>query len=56
MEDRTQHKFTGKYELEGHLATCNLNPGVRVYGEKLIEHEDVSTFMILAVQSWQQPF
>ena len=41
MEDRSQHKFTGIYELEGHLATCNLNPGVRVYGEKLTEYEGV---------------
>lgn len=41
MEDRQElTKFTGIYELEGHLATCNLNPGVRVYGEKLIGYED----------------
>jgi len=39
MEDKSLHKFTGIYELEGHLATCNLNPGVRVYGEKLVEYE-----------------
>ncbi len=32
-------KFTGIYELNGQLATCNLNPGVRVYGEKLIEYD-----------------
>ncbi|MDD3754139.1 MAG: fibrillarin-like rRNA/tRNA 2'-O-methyltransferase [Methanobacterium sp.] len=32
--------FTGIYELDGKLATCNLNPGVRVYKEKLIEYED----------------
>lgn len=34
-------KFTGIYDFDGHLATRNLNPGVRVYGEKLVEHEDV---------------
>jgi fibrillarin-like pre-rRNA processing protein len=32
-------KFTGIYELDGHLATCNLTPGVRVYGEKLVDYE-----------------
>ncbi|HOI41087.1 MAG TPA: fibrillarin-like rRNA/tRNA 2'-O-methyltransferase [Methanobacterium sp.] len=41
MDDRQEStKFTGIYDLDGHLATCNLNPGVRVYGEKLIEYED----------------
>ena len=31
MEDRQiLTEFTGIYELDGHLATCNLNPGVRV--------------------------
>jgi fibrillarin-like pre-rRNA processing protein len=34
-------KFTGIYELDGHLATCNLTPGLRVYGEKLVEYEDI---------------
>lgn len=43
MEDELElgNKFTGIYDFDGHLATCNLTPGVRVYGEKLIEHEDV---------------
>jgi len=41
LEDRQiLTEFTGIYELDGHLATCNLNPGVRVYGEKLAECED----------------
>lgn len=31
----------GVYELDGHLATCNLNPGVKIYGEKLVDYEDV---------------
>ena len=34
-------KLEGIYELNGHLATSNLNPGVRVYGEKLVEYEDI---------------
>lgn len=34
-------KLTGIYELDGNIATCNLNTGVRVYGEKLVEYEDV---------------
>lgn len=41
MEDRQKlTEFTGIFELDGHLATCNLNPGVRVYGEKLTDYED----------------
>ena len=35
------NNFTGVYELDGHLATCNFNPGVRVYGEKLVDYEDL---------------
>ncbi len=34
-------KIQGVYELDGHLATRNLNPGVRVYGEKLVEYKDI---------------
>lgn len=34
-------KISGVYELDGHLATPNLNPGVKVYGEKLVDYEDV---------------
>lgn len=34
-------EIRGVYELDGHLATCNLNPGVKVYGEKLVDYEDV---------------
>ncbi|PKL73549.1 MAG: fibrillarin [Methanobacteriales archaeon HGW-Methanobacteriales-2] len=34
-------EIRGVYELDGHLATCNLNPGVKVYGEKLMDYEDV---------------
>jgi len=34
-------KISGVYELDGHLATSNLNPGVKVYGEKLVDYEDV---------------
>lgn len=43
MEDNLDlnNSFTGVYELEGHLATCNLNPGVKIYGEKLVDYEDV---------------
>jgi fibrillarin-like pre-rRNA processing protein len=33
-------KFTGIYVIEDHLATENLNPGKKVYGEKLVEVED----------------
>lgn len=31
--------FSGVYKLDGHLATLNLLPGMRVYGEKLIEKQ-----------------
>lgn len=34
-------EIRGVYKLDGHLATCNLNPGVKVYGEKLVDYEDV---------------
>ena len=34
------NKISGVYKLDGHLATCNLNPGVRVYREKLVDYED----------------
>lgn len=34
-------KISGVYELDGHLATSNPNPGVKVYGEKLVDYEDV---------------
>jgi fibrillarin-like pre-rRNA processing protein len=33
-------KFTGIYEIEGHVATENLNPGNKVYDERLIEIKD----------------
>ena len=29
--------FPGVFQSEGQLATCNLNPGEHVYGEKLVE-------------------
>lgn len=32
-------KFTGIYIIEDHIATENLNPGQKVYGEKLVEVE-----------------
>jgi fibrillarin-like pre-rRNA processing protein len=31
--------FQGVYQLDDHLATCNLLPGMRVYGEKLVEKQ-----------------
>lgn len=44
MEDDSHYEnirlwknFPGVYQLDGHLATCNLLSGKRVYGEKLIE-------------------
>lgn len=42
MEENVQlwKNFIGVYELDGHLATCNLTPGLRVYGEKLVEYDD----------------
>jgi len=33
-------KFKGVYEIDGNIATENLNPGVKVYGERLVEIED----------------
>jgi fibrillarin-like pre-rRNA processing protein len=33
-------KFNGVYEIEGHVATENLNQGIKVYGERLVEIED----------------
>ena len=33
-------KFTGVYEIDNHIATLNLNPGTKVYGERLVEIED----------------
>lgn len=33
-------RFTGIYIIEDHIATENLNPGQKVYGEKLVEVED----------------
>lgn len=41
MEDQKLANFTGIYELDGHLATCNLKPGFRVYGEKLVEYKGI---------------
>jgi fibrillarin-like pre-rRNA processing protein len=32
-------KLTGVYFVEDHIATENLNPGIKVYGEKLVEFE-----------------
>ncbi|MGF7117109.1 fibrillarin-like rRNA/tRNA 2'-O-methyltransferase [Methanobacterium oryzae] len=32
-------KFNGVYEIEGHVATENLNQGTKVYGERLVEIE-----------------
>lgn len=32
-------KFQGVYEIEGHVATENLNQGIKVYGERLVEIE-----------------
>lgn len=36
---RLWKNFPGLYRLNGHLATCNLLSGMRVYGEKLIEEQ-----------------
>lgn len=33
-------KFTGVYEIDNHIATENLNPGIRVYNERLVEFKD----------------
>ena len=40
FELESGNKISGVYELDGHLATCNLNPQVRVYGEKLGDYAD----------------
>jgi len=32
-------KFNGVYEIDGHVATENLNQGIKVYGERLVEIE-----------------
>ncbi len=32
--------MTGVYLIEDHIATENFNPGIKVYGEKLVEFED----------------
>ena len=32
-------KLTGVYFVEDHIATENLNPGIKVYGERLVEFE-----------------
>lgn len=36
---KIQEKFPGVYVIEDHLATRNLHPGQKVYGEKLVEYE-----------------
>ena len=33
-------KFDGVYRVDGNIATENLNPGVKVYGERLVEIEN----------------
>ncbi len=33
-------KFTGVYEIDNHVATENLNPGKKVYDERLVEFKD----------------
>jgi len=32
-------KFDGVYEVGGSIATCNLTPGKRVYGERLVQQD-----------------
>ena len=32
--------FQGVYEIDDHIATENLNHGIKVYGERLVEIED----------------
>jgi fibrillarin-like pre-rRNA processing protein len=34
-----KEKFPGVYLIDEHLATCNLTPGQKVYGEKLVEYQ-----------------
>ena len=33
-------KFTGVYEIDNHIATLNLNPGTKVYEERLVKIKD----------------
>lgn len=33
-------KFNGIYEIDSHVATENMNPGTKVYGERLVEFKD----------------
>lgn len=33
-------KFTGVYEIDNHIATENLNQGIKVYDERLVEFQD----------------
>ena len=33
-------KFTGVYEIDNHIATENMNPGTKVYDERLVEIKD----------------
>ncbi|MGZ7047956.1 MAG: fibrillarin-like rRNA/tRNA 2'-O-methyltransferase, partial [Methanobacterium sp.] len=33
-------KFTGVYQIDNHVATENLNPGIKVYDERLVEFKD----------------
>jgi fibrillarin-like pre-rRNA processing protein len=33
-------KFQGVYDIDGNVATENLNQGIKVYGERLVENED----------------
>ncbi|MEN4018582.1 MAG: fibrillarin-like rRNA/tRNA 2'-O-methyltransferase [Methanobacterium sp.] len=35
-----RQKFTGVYEIDNHIATENLNPGIKVYSERLVELKD----------------
>lgn len=33
-------KFTGVYKIDNHIATENMNPGIKVYDERLVEVKD----------------
>lgn len=35
-----REKYPGVYQLEDNVATVNLRPQVKVYGEKLVDFED----------------
>lgn len=35
------HRFNGVYEIDNHIATENLNPGIKVYDERLAEFKDI---------------